>query len=117
MNVLFSILLFLHILGAALVFGLWVARFRTPTVMPGQFHAALLQLVTGLLMVGLAEMNGGSPHSYLWIGIKLVLAVVITVLAFIGQRKAKRGEPVSTGLAHAVGGLALINIAVATLLH
>jgi hypothetical protein len=39
----------------------------------------------------------------------------VAVAAFVGQRRTRRGETVSTGLAHAVGGLALINMAVATL--
>ena len=37
------------------------------------------------------------------------------MLAFIGRRKYKKGEPVSKGLAHGVGGLALLNVAIATL--
>ncbi|WP_276607412.1 hypothetical protein [Kocuria sediminis] len=43
------------------------------------------------------------------------MALAVAVAAFVGQRRTGRGEPVSTGLAHAVGGLALINVAVATL--
>jgi len=49
------------------------------------------------------------------VGVKLIIALVVFVAALIGYRKQKKGEPVSTGLAHAVGGMALINIAVATL--
>ena len=37
------------------------------------------------------------------------------VTALLGRRKENRGEPVPTGLAHAVGGLGLINILVAVL--
>ncbi|WP_129659158.1 hypothetical protein [Rothia uropygialis] len=114
MSVLMSILLFLHIVGAALVFGLWVAYFKTPRVVPVQFYAALLQVVTGLLMFGLLEMGGGAVD-HIKLGVKLVIGLVIAVVAFIGQRKFKRGEQVSTGIAHAVGGFSLINIAVATL--
>ena len=33
------------------------------------------------------------------------------------DRKAKKGEPVSTGLAHAVGGMGFINMAVAVFWH
>lgn len=114
MSVLMSILLFLHIVGAALVFGLWVAHFKSPRVVPGQFHAALLQVITGLLMFGILEMQGGAVD-HIKLGVKLVIGLIIAVVAFIGQRQFKRGEQVSTGMAHAVGGLALINIAVATL--
>ena len=116
MDFLAHLLLFLHIVGAAIVFGVWVATFRTPRVLPGQFHAALLSVVTGLLLVGIREMQEAELN-HLKIGVKLIIATVIAVAAFIGQRKGKRGETVSTGLAHAVGGLALINIALATLWH
>lgn len=39
--------------------------------------------------------------------------IAILVAAIIGRRKVKRGEEVSTGIAHAVGGLTLINVAIA----
>ena len=42
-----------------------------------------------------------------------MILLVVLVAAFIGMRKTQRNEPVSTGLAHAVGGMALINAAVA----
>lgn len=109
-----SVLLFLHIVGAALVFGLWVAYFKPPRVVPAQYYATLLQVVTGLIMFGMLEMQGGAVN-HAKLGVKLVIGLVIAVVAFIGQRKYKRGEEVPTGIAHAVGGLSLINIAVATL--
>lgn len=118
MTVLFNILLFLHIVGAALVFGLWVANFRPPRVLPGQFHASLLQLVTGLAMWGMKEspaMGGMTADIRVKLGVKLLIGLVVCVLAFVGQRKYKKGEQVPTGIAHGVGGLALINIAIATL--
>ena len=65
MHILTGILVFLHIIGASLIIGLWVAHFRTPKVLPGQFHASLLMLVTGLILVGIAEMSGGVEHSVL----------------------------------------------------
>jgi hypothetical protein len=114
MTVFFSILLFLHILGAALVFGLWVANFKPPKVLPMQFYAALVSVVTGLLMVGIREMQDADLN-HVKVGVKLVIGLVIAVAAFIGQRRYRRDGAVPTGLAHAVGGLALINIAVATL--
>lgn len=114
MDFLQNFLVFLHILGAAIIVGIWFARIKNPTVMPGQFHGALLQLVTGLLLVGLAEMDGYDVN-HIKIAVKVVLALVIAVLAFIGQRKYKKGEPVSRGLANGVGILTVLNIAVATM--
>jgi len=114
MDFLHSFLVFLHILGAGLIVGIWVAKIKNPTVMPGQFHAALLQLVTGLLLVGLNEMGDGEVN-HIKVGVKLVVALVIAVMAFIGQRKYKKDQPVSGALANGVGILTVVNIALATM--
>ena len=114
MDILQSFLVFLHILGAAIIVGLWFARIKNPTVMPGQFHGALLQLVTGLALVGVAEAGDGDVN-HLKIGIKLLIALVIAVLAFVGQRRYKKDEKVPAGLANGVGILTIINIALATM--
>ncbi|MER8025320.1 hypothetical protein [Glutamicibacter protophormiae] len=109
-----SILVFLHILGAAAIFGGWLANFKTPTVNVWQWYGALLQLVTGLALVGIYEAQDAELN-HIKIGVKVVIALGIAVAAFIGRKKVKAGQEVSTGIAHAVGGLALINIAVAVL--
>ncbi|GLB66176.1 hypothetical protein [Arthrobacter mangrovi] len=109
------LLLFVHVLGAAAIVGVWFATFRKPGVSPWQFHGAWVQLLTGLLLVGVIEMGDLAEVNNIKVGVKLVIALVVFVAALIGYRKQKKGEPVSTGLAHAVGGMALVNIAVATL--
>ncbi len=108
------ILVFVHVLGAAAIFGGWLANFKTPTVNAWQWYGSLVQLVTGLALVGIGEA-GTDPVNHAKIGVKLVIAIVIAVAAFIGRKKITAGEEVSTGIAHAVGGMAFINIAVATL--
>jgi len=40
---------------------------------------------------------------------------VIAVMAFIGQRKYKKDQPVSGGLANGVGILTVVNVALATM--
>ena len=114
MDILHSFLVFLHILGAAIIVGLWFARIKNPTVLPGQFHGALLQLVTGLALVAVNEMGDGDVN-HMKVGIKLLIALVIAVLAFIGQRRYKKDEKVSAGLANSVGILTTVNIALATM--
>ena len=116
MDFLHYFLVFLHILGAAAIFGGWLANFKTPTVTKWQLIGAITQVVTGLALVGLAEASD-SPVNHAKIAVKLVIALVILVAAIIGYRKASKGLPVSKGLAHAVGGMAFIDIAVATLWH
>lgn len=112
MDFLFILLIFFHILGAAALLGGWLATFKTPTVGRFQFIGAWVQSITGVLMVGLAEMQDFGVNN-IKIGIKLVILIAILVAAWIGRRKVKRDEPVSTGIAHAVGGLTLINIGIA----
>lgn len=114
MDFLQSVIVLIHILGTAAIVGGWFATFRKPTVLQWQHVGAWVQLVTGLLLVGLAEMGDGEVN-HLKIGIKLVLLIVILVAAVIGRRKVAKNEPVHKGLAHSVGGLALINTAIAVL--
>ncbi len=116
MDFFYAFLVFLHIVVEAALLGGWLATFRDPTVGFWQHVGAWIQLITGLLLVGLAEMTAGDDGAgvnHLKIGIKLVVLLVILVAAIIGRRKVKRHEPVSTGLAHSVGGLTLVNVALA----
>jgi len=115
MTILFNILVFLHVVGAAMIVGYWIATMRTPTVHPRQRDGGFLQLLTGIAMMGILPFLPDKDPNYAKLGIKFVIAIVVAVLAIIGTRKVKKGEPVSTGLAHGVGGLALVNIAIATI--
>lgn len=116
MDFLYTFLVFLHIVGAAALLGGWLATFKAPTVGYWQHVGAWVQLITGLLLVGLAEMTAGDDGAginHLKIGIKLVVLIAILITAVFGRRKVTRGESVSTGVAHSVGGLTLVNIAIA----
>lgn len=115
MDILQLIVLFLHFVGAAALVGGWLATFKQPTVLYWQHIGAWIQLVTGLVLVGLIEMQGGELN-HMKIGIKAIILIAVLVAAIIGRRKVKKNEPVSKGLAHAVGGLSLINIALAVFL-
>ena len=114
MEILYNLLVFLHIVGAAMIVGIWIGNMKKPTVHPRQFDGAALQVITGVIMMGLIPAMDLDAN-YVKLGIKLVIALVVLVLAFIGRRKYKAGQPISAGLAHSVGGLALLNVAIATL--
>ncbi|WP_237221773.1 hypothetical protein [Rothia nasimurium] len=123
MTIAFSILLFLHLVGAAMVFGIWIGTFKKGIVLPGQFHAALLQVVTGFALYFI-QMAHNMQLNHMMIGIKMVIALVIAVAAFMGQKKYKAAKALGTpeagkniGLAHTVGGLALINIGIAVFMQ
>lgn len=106
--------LFFHILGTAVLVGGWIATFRAPTVTGWQHIAAWVQLASGVLLVGLMEMNDDAgPVNHTKIAVKLLVLIGVIVAAIIGRRRLGKNQAVPTGVAHAVGGLSLINIALA----
>ncbi|AOT04162.1 hypothetical protein [Arthrobacter sp. U41] len=120
MQIVYNIVVFLHIVGAAMIVGIWIGQMKKPTVHPRQFDGAMLQLLTGIALMGLIPVLGQTiprfaDPDYAKLGIKLVVALAVGVLAFMGRRRYKKGEDVGKGLAHGVGGLALLNVAIATL--
>lgn len=113
MELTYKILLVLHLLSWAIVIGSWLTHLRPPVVAKGVFHGALAALVTGILMVGIASSSDAvSDPNNTKITFKLVIALVVTTLAWLGQKKGDQVEP---GVAHALGGLAVVNVAIAVL--
>lgn len=121
MDVLHSVILVGHFIGLAAIVGpfLMQARWKGKYAFPVVLGGAITQLVTGILLVGLAEMGGDDdgPLNYAKIGVKLTIAVVIFVAALLGflkQRKSEGGGGRELlPFFHAAGGLALVNIALA----
>ncbi|MBW9206974.1 hypothetical protein KV102_10680 [Mumia sp. zg.B53] len=112
METLRLVLLAIHLLSWAFVVGAWASRLRTPVpIAKGVWHAAATALVTGLLLVGVREMDDLDVN-HVKIGIKLVVAIVVTVLAFVATRK---GDRAPVWMAHAIGGLAVLNVLIAVL--
>jgi xanthine/uracil permease len=120
MDVLHSVMLVAHFIGLAAIVGPFVmqARWKGQFAFPVVLGGAITQLVTGLALVGIAEMGGDDdPLNYAKIGVKLSIAVVVFVVALLGflkQRKAEGGGGRELlPFFHAAGGLALVNIALA----
>ncbi|PJJ56937.1 hypothetical protein CLV56_1155 [Mumia flava] len=112
MDWLLRILLVIHLLSWAFVVGAWLSRLRAPVpIAKGVSHAAATALLTGLLMVGVREMDDLEVNNAK-IAVKLVVAIVVTVLAFVAQR---RNDKAPVGMAHAIGGLATVNVLIAVL--
>lgn len=120
MEFLYNLFTVLHFVGWAIVFGGYLASLRSPGLYRGVFHGAATALVAGIAMVGVAEMSGmwddGGP-SMAKIGVKLGVALVIAVLAFVAQRQGRKADngtgAVSPGIKHSIGALTLANIVVA----
>ena len=109
MDFLYNVFLFLHLVAWAIILGGWIATMRKPGLYKGIPHAALTALVTGLLMVGVAEMSDGHVNNTK-IGIKLVITLVIVILAFKGK---KMGERAPRALVMSIGALTVVNILIA----
>lgn len=86
MQLLYDILVFFHLLSWALVLGLAVAGMSKRSVPSGLTHGALSVLITGVAMVGIAETNDFDLNM-VKIAVKLVIAVIVTVLAFPAAKK------------------------------
>ncbi|WP_435277372.1 hypothetical protein [Rhodococcus yananensis] len=115
MDVALNILLILHFIGLAGIIGSWLAVIKQPRVVAGMLHGAILQVVTGLAMVGIREAQDNVEVNHMKIGIKLLVALIILVVAVVGVKKEKK-EPGSTAtLAHVAGGLGIVNVIIAVL--
>jgi len=111
MNYVYVALLFLHLLSWAIIVGGWIATLKKPGLYAGVPHAALTALVTGILMVGVTEMQGDGGHiNYAKIIVKLVVNLVVVVLAF---RAKKLGDEAPRPLIMSVGALTVLNILLA----
>lgn len=110
MEILRDILVFLHFIGLAALFGGLFAQLRSDPriVNAAVIHGALTQVVTGVLLVGLLEGMDAEVNNAK-IGVKLLVALVITVLAFANRKKTS----IPNGLFFGVMGLTALNIAVA----
>ncbi len=104
------VLIFIHLLGmAAIVGGYFAGLSNSPKhLSAGITHGTLLQFVTGVLLIGIAEM-GTDPVNHTKFGIKIAVAAVILLLAW----PRRKDVSIAANTYHAIGVLALLNVAVA----
>jgi hypothetical protein len=112
MELVSHVLVVLHLIGMAAIVGSAVLVARG-LVTPALVWGARAQLVTGLLLVGLAEM-GDETVNNAKIAVKLLVAVAVAACAEIARARARGDRPVAT-LVTAAGWLAVLNTAVAVL--
>lgn len=112
MTVLYNVLLVLHLVGWAIVLGGTVTNIRKPRIAPGVLHGALTALVTGILMVGLAEGPLDYDVNHVKVAVKLIIAALVTVLVILAGR---RKDGPTSGAVGLIAGLTVVNIAVAVL--
>lgn len=116
MSVLYNILVAVHLLGMAAIVGGYLSVLKAPRISEVMVWGARIQLLSGLVLVGLGESvdSLGKDYDHAKIGVKLVISLVIVAVAEIGRARQKRGEG-SPNFAHIVGGLAIVNALIAVL--
>lgn len=114
MDILRTILLILHFIGLASLLGGFLVQVKaigagTGVVMPAMVHGALTQLITGVLLVATIQMGDLGDVDNVKIAVKLVIAIVITVLVFVYRKKS----PAPSWALWAIGALTVANVIVA----
>ena len=126
METLRDIVLITHFIGLAMIIGPFLIQMRAHTgfAFSWVLAGAITQLVSGLVLTGLAEMrlagNEEMSLDHTKIAVKLVLALVIFVVALIAylrQKKVPAGESQRHLLPflHTSGALAIIDVVVAVI--
>ncbi|MBN6190394.1 MULTISPECIES: Fe-S protein [Microbacterium] len=115
MEILRHIVVFVHLIGFAVLFGAWAAQ-----AFGGKRQITRL-MDYGLLIAGVAGLALAAPWgieydlNYVKIGVKLVVLLVIGALLGIGSARQKRGEAVPSAVFWLIGILALANAGMAVI--
>lgn len=109
MSILASALLFLHMIGLAGILAGFLMQVMTDNTKSVKvlLHSSLLQLVSGVLLVGAIEMGDLGELNHVKIAVKLLLSLAVVIVGIINLRKP------STKLATIAGVIAVVNIGVA----
>ncbi|MBM2621041.1 hypothetical protein JIG36_36630 [Actinoplanes sp. LDG1-06] len=111
MEALRLILLFVHLIGFALLLGGAVAQFVSGKfrINPAVLWGSIIQLVSGIGLAAPLRGGGDAEPDPIKLGVKLVLAVLIFIMVFIPRRR----EAVNKGHFIGIITLTLVNAAVA----
>lgn len=114
MDFLYNLLVVAHFLGLAALIGGWIATKVGSTALSPVVWGARVQLLTGLLIVTVAETSFDFELNHMKIGVKLIVALGAVAAAEIAAARARKNDPKQT-LVDAAGGLAILNVLVAVL--
>jgi len=112
MQIAIQILVLLHLIGFAALFGGLIVQARStePEVNAAMVHGALTQLVTGVALVVLGKV-GGEPVDWVPISIKTVITLFLVLITFSNRRFLS----IPRGLWALLTGLTLVNAALGVL--
>lgn len=105
----------LHMFGLAAIIGGFFVQLRRKSdfVLWPLLAGSITQVVTGLALVGMRQA-AGRETDFTWVGVKFAIALVVLVAAIVAVITQRRGGRVQPWF-HATGGLAVVNVLVATL--
>ncbi|MCY1138225.1 hypothetical protein OWR29_09465 [Actinoplanes sp. Pm04-4] len=111
MEALRLILLFVHLVGFALLLGGAIAQFLTGKfrINPAVLWGSVIQLLSGIALAAPLRGGGDAEPSLIKLGVKLLLAVLIFIMVFIPRKR----EAVNKGHFIGIIVLTLANAAVA----
>jgi hypothetical protein len=113
-SLVYNVLVFLHLIGMAMLVGGFFSQLRAQPRLVTQWmrDGALTQVLTGLVLAGMAGSSVGTDDTFspAAIGTKLVVAIVVAALCLFGMRQPEDKQQTYW---LAAGALALANVAVA----
>ena len=118
MELVYDVFVIAHLLGMAALVGGWLVFLTGAGSTLVMTWGARAQLVTGLVLVGLAEsvssLDKDLDHAK--IGVKLVVALAAVACLEIARARGRRGEDTRT-LVRVAGALGVLNVVVAAAWH
>jgi predicted membrane protein len=115
-----NVLVILHLVGMASVLGGFLTQMKAMAkkaarIVPAMVHGAWTALITGILLVGVAQWRIGLGANFevdhTKIAVKSIIAAVILVLVMINRKK----DSVATPIFGAIGALTLTNLVLAVI--
>jgi hypothetical protein len=114
MDLVYDVFVIAHLLGMAALVGGFFAYSRGLDATWVMVQGARAQLVTGIVLVGLAESvdSLGKDLDMAKIAVKLVVALVAVACIEVGSARARKGQDPKT-LVRAAGAAGVLNVIVA----
>lgn len=114
MEILRHVVVYLHIIGFAVLFGAWLVEAVAKRIRFTRLMSVGLTIaaITGLILAAPWGIDGSL--NYVKLGVKLVVLLAIGALLGIGTGKQRKGA-LPAGLFWSVGVLALLNAGIAVI--
>ncbi|MBK8470146.1 MAG: hypothetical protein WAR57_15035 [Candidatus Phosphoribacter sp.] len=122
MKLLNEIVVVVHLLGMAAIVGAWFAVRSDKRLVPAMLWGARVQIITGLILMAIAEMDRDDPPNRAKLGVKLLIALIVLVMTETANARQRRavsgGGSTTSGVGTRVdvaAYLAILNVAIAVL--